>query len=112
MPPNEARPIERRKAERVKVSLKTRWEGILEQKEGVIVDLSTGGCFVLTAHLVQLGELIRIEIEQSLTVWGEVIYKIEEMGFGLRFTAALGEEAQQLDQLVQAHKAPKDEGGK
>lgn len=83
----------------------------MEQKEGTIVDLSIGGCFILTAHLVETGELIRLEMENSLVLWGEVIYQVEEMGFGLKFTAAIGEEAQQLAKLIQEQKE-RDQAGK
>ena len=76
----------------------------MEQKEGTIVDLSTSGCFILTAHLVEAGELIRLEMENSLVVWGEVVYQIEEMGFALKFTATMGDEAQELAKLVQEQK--------
>ncbi len=108
---NERSPVERRKNERVKVNIKARWEGVLEQKEGTIVDLSIGGCFILTAHLVEIGELIRLEMENSLVIWGEVIYQIEEMGFALKFTAAMGEEALQLGKLIQEQKK-RDRAGK
>jgi len=98
---------ERRKAERVKLSLKASWEGILEQQEGEVTDLSTTGCFILTAHQVQRGELIRIEIGESLAIWGEVVYEIEEMGFALRFNA-VGEDRERLAQLIEdAKKARK-----
>ncbi len=83
----------------------------MEQKEGTIVDLSSGGCFILTAHLVETGELIRLEMENSLVLWGEVIYQVEEMGFGLRVTSALGEEGQQLAKLIQEQKE-RDQAGK
>lgn len=111
MPSNERSGIERRKNERVKVNIKARWEGVLEQKEGTIVDLSIGGCFILTAHLVETGELIRLEMENSLVVWGEVIYQIAEMGFALRFNAALGEEGQQVARLILEQKQ-RDQAGK
>ena len=83
----------------------------MEQKEGTIVDLSINGCFILTAHLVETGELIRLEMENSLVLWGEVIYQVEEMGFGLRFNAALDEEGQQVAKLIQAQKK-RDQTGK
>jgi hypothetical protein len=95
--------VERRKAKRVKINLKARWEGILEQQEGEIVDLSTAGCFILSAHQVKRGELIRIEIGESLIIWGEVIYEIEEMGFGLKFNAT-GEDKERLARLIEADK--------
>ncbi|HSP63693.1 MAG TPA: PilZ domain-containing protein [Pyrinomonadaceae bacterium] len=104
MPFNERPPVERRRAERVKVNIKARWEGVLEQKEGTIVDLSIGGCFILTAHLVETGELIKLEIEKPpIQFWGEVIYQVEEMGFGLKFNF-MGEEQQQLAKLIQEEK--------
>jgi hypothetical protein len=111
MSPDKRSPAERRKFERVKVNIKTRWEGVLEQKEGTIVDLSIGGCFILTDHLVETGELIRLEMENSLVFWGEVIYQVEEMGFGLRFSAALGEEAERLASLIEEQKK-RDQVGK
>jgi hypothetical protein len=111
MPLKKRPPAERRRFERVKVNIKVRWEGVLEQKEGTIVDLSIGGCFILTAHLVETGELIRLEMENSLVVWGEVIYQIEEMGFALKFTAALGEEGQQIAKLIHEQKE-RDKAGK
>jgi len=106
-----ASPSERRRFERVRVDLKVQWEGVLEQKQGTLVDLSVGGCFILTSHLVETRELIRLEIEGALTIWGEVIYQIEEMGFALRFNAGLDEQ-QQLEELVQAQKKLKSEGRK
>jgi hypothetical protein len=107
MSPDKRPPVERRRAERVKANIKARWEGVLGQDEGTIVDLSINGCFILTAHLVQTGELIKLEMENSpemensLALWGEVIYQIEEMGFALRFNAVMGEEALQLGTLIQ-----------
>jgi len=95
--------VERRKAGRVKTSLKARWEGPLEQQEGEIVDLSTDGCFILSAHQVKRGELIRIEINVSLFLWGEVIYEIQEMGFGLKFNVT-GEDKERLTEVIEADK--------
>lgn len=111
MSPNERPRVERRRAERVRVNIKARWEGASEQKEGTIEDLSIGGCFILTAHLVKTGELIRLETENSWVFWGEVVYQIEEMGFGLRFTAVIGEEGQQLAELIEEQKK-RDQAGK
>ena len=97
------RRFERRKAKRVKTRLEARWEGILEQQEAEIVDLSIGGCFILSAHQVKRGDLIRIEINESLLIWGEVIYEIEEMGFALKFNAT-DEDRERLAGLIEADK--------
>ncbi|HEV2882944.1 MAG TPA: PilZ domain-containing protein [Pyrinomonadaceae bacterium] len=96
---------ERRQADRVYVQLNARWEGVLARCEGHVVDLSTTGCFVLTADLVKPKELIRVEIqlptEGWLYLWGEVVYRIEEMGFALRFTGVSDMEQAMLDLLLE-----------
>ena len=95
---------ERRQSERVYVQLNARWEGVLARCEGNIVDLSATGCFVLTADRVKPKELIRVEIqlptEGWLYLWGEVVYRIEEMGFALRFTGVSDMEQGMLDLLL------------
>jgi hypothetical protein len=49
-------------------------------------------------------ELIRVEIqlptEGWLYLWGEVVYRIEEMGFALRFTGISDMEQAMLDLLL------------
>ena len=96
---------DRRQAERVYVQLNARWEGVLARCEGHIVDLSTTGCFVLTSDRVKPKELIRVEIqlptEGWLYLWGEVVYRIEEMGFALRFTGVSDTEQAMLDLLLE-----------
>lgn len=96
---------ERRQAERVYVRLNARWEGLLAQCEGHIVDLSATGCFVLTADRVKPKELIRVEIqlptEGWMYLWGEVVYRIEDMGFALRFTGVSEMEEAMLNLLLE-----------
>lgn len=95
---------ERRQAERVYVQLDARWEGVMAQCEGHIVDLSSTGCFVLTSDRVKTKELIRVEVqlptEGWLYLWGEVVYRIEEMGFALRFTGVSDMEQAMLQLLL------------
>jgi len=96
--------VERRKAERVYVQLDARWEGVMAQCEGHIVDLSSTGCFVLTSDRVKPKELIRVEIqlptEGWMYLWGEVVYRIEEMGFALSFTGVSDMEQAMLNLLL------------
>ena len=96
---------DRRQAERVYVRLNARWEGVLAQCEGHIVDLSTTGCFVLTSDRVKTKELIRVEIqlptEGWMYLWGEVVYRIEDMGFALRFTGVSDMEQAMLNLLLE-----------
>ncbi|HKC63140.1 MAG TPA: PilZ domain-containing protein [Pyrinomonadaceae bacterium] len=97
---------DKRKADRAKVSLKARWEGVRAILEGEIIDLSKTGCFILTNDMVKPGELIRLEIQQpksgSLSLWAEVIYQMPEIGFGVHFTSSEESEMKRLDWLVKA----------
>src|SRR4051794_39629639 len=76
---------ERRKVDRVKVSLAVMWEGERATLKGEITDLSVNGCFVLTDDKVKVGESIKLEILQPrsghLFLQGEVIYRMAEIGF-------------------------------
>lgn len=88
-------PIERRIHERVSTNLRVRWEGLLGHHEGVVSDISTGGCFILSEGEVALNELLRIEIEFHngawVKVWGEVTNRAEGIGFGVRHTEIDGD---------------------
>jgi len=95
---------ERRTAERFKVSLPTRWEGVLDRHEGIVTDISTNGCFMLSAGGVTKGELVRVEIqlptEGWIYIWGEVVYQQEEIGFAVQFTGSGEQELQHLQLLI------------
>lgn len=105
---------ERRLKERVKVNLATKWEGARMILTGQLVDLSISGCFILTDDKVSVGELIRLEIklpeEEALYLWGEVIYQMSEIGFGVRFTGADEAEMERLEWLVknEVHRAKQE----
>ena len=96
---------ERRGHGRVRTDLRALWEGVLESRDGTVVDLSVGGCFILTTGAVQPGELIRLEIRPPsggrLLLWGEVVYVMEEMGFALTFTGAGHDEQRALEALME-----------
>ncbi len=95
---------DKRGAKRVEVSLDARWEGVLAQCAGTIVDLSQSGCFILTSDLAAHDELIRLEVElptgRSVHLWGEIVYKISEMGFGVRFTGVSDADRAVLELLI------------
>lgn len=90
----------------MRVSLPVRWEGISCTLSGEIVDLSPSGCFILTDDKVEEGELIRVGITlpsgESLLVWGEVVYRVTEIGFGLRFTGSSDDDFKLFGWLVAA----------
>ena len=60
----------------------------MTQGRGAVCDLSLTGCFVLSGGEVSVGELVRLEIhfpKEISLLWGEVVYRVEEIGFALRF---------------------------
>lgn len=94
---------ERRTAERVRLNLNARWEGLLTEGRGAVSDLSLTGCFVLSGGQVTSGELIRLQIgfsREVATVWGRVVYSVAEIGFALRFTFGGEEEQRALAGLI------------
>lgn len=102
--------MERRLTERYKVQIRARWKGARTQREGIITDISTAGCFILTEDIgVERRELIKIELLLPgglITLWGHVIYKADEIGFGVRFALNIPEEEQKkLEFLVKAESA-------
>lgn len=95
-----------RSAERVLVNLHARWDGNFDQREGTITDISTGGCFVLTAGEVSPMELVEVEIElptegRWVRLWGQVMYFVEEIGFGLRFAGINDEQLALLKRVIE-----------
>jgi len=102
--------MERRLTERIKVDIRVRWEGSRTRREGTVTDISTAGCFVLTEDIgVEKRELVKIELLLPggvITLWGQVIYKADEIGFGLRFAPNNSEEeCRRLEFLVKAESA-------
>ena len=96
---------DRRRSDRVETNLEAHWEGVLTRLAGTIVDLSASGCFILTADQVKPNELIRLEIEMpetSVCLWGEVVYKIPEIGFGVRFTGADAAEEDAIKEYIRS----------
>jgi hypothetical protein len=99
--------MERRLAERIKVNIRARWEGARARRDGTVTDISTAGCFVLTEDMgVEKRELVKIELLLPggvITLWGQVIYKADEIGFGIRFAPNIpDEERRRLEFLVKA----------
>lgn len=96
---------ERRRAPRIRVNFRARWEGSWARREGHISDLSTVGCFILTPDLVKPGEPVKLEIQLhrgEIKIEGQVVYKIEDMGFAIEFTNASDEDRKRLAWLIRA----------
>jgi len=58
--------------------------------QGEVTDLGAGGCFVETHEPVREGDLVKLRIEVpghgDLDIWGNVVYWINDTGFGVRFS--------------------------
>jgi hypothetical protein len=99
--------MERRLTDRYMVHIRARWEGSRTRREGTVTDISTAGCFVLTEDIgVEKRELVKLELLLPggvITLWGHVIYKADEIGFGIRFAPSIPEEERRrLEFLVKA----------
>jgi PilZ domain-containing protein len=99
--------MERRLTERYKVHIRVRWEGTSTRREGIVTDISTAGCFVLTEDIgIERRELVRIELLLPggvIALLGHVVYKADEIGFGVRFAPNVPKEEQKkLELLVKA----------
>ena len=96
---------ERRRATRVHVNFRVWWQGSWARRDGGLADLSIGGCFILTEVLVKEGETVKLEIKLpkgALHLSGEVVYRVEDIGFALRFTDASDIDRKQLQWLIKA----------
>lgn len=91
---------ERRQAKRISTDLTVSWNTADLSRESKITDLSTEGCFILTAARMSVNKLsrvtqvpkkhaIHVELhlahDQRLKLDGEVVYEVERLGFGVRF---------------------------
>jgi len=104
---------ERRRAARISVSFSVQWQGSWARRDGVLADLSIGGCFILTDTLIKVRETVRVEIQipkGQLQFTGEVLYIAEERGFALRFTDASADDLKRLQWLIKAEEYRAERG--
>ena len=83
---------ERRADERFKVNFRILlMRADSTEVEGVVTNLSPGGCFVESEVKVQDDDLVKLRFDLpgrgDLTVWGNVVHWVKDMGFGVRFSA-------------------------
>ena len=94
---------ERRRAQRFHANVRVRWETLKAQGRGDVCDLSSSGCFVLTGGEVVRGELARLELMLAgdvTTLWGNVVYNINEMGFAVRFVFGSEADEQIVERVI------------
>jgi hypothetical protein len=85
----DARKAERRRSPRAPMLLPVTWGRSGESpRQADTGDLSTGGCFVMTAEPARAGERVVVtlpcEATAGLRLSGEIVYRVE-IGFGVRF---------------------------
>ena len=110
---------ERRRAKRISTNLTVRWNTSDFTQDSKITDLSTEGCFILTAERMSVnklsrvtqvpeGDAIHIEVHLSSDEWlklnGEVVYKVERLGFGVRFLNVTTPDEQVLGAFIDKQK--------
>lgn len=80
---------ERRKSERIPLSLEARWEGLSGKHTSRVSDVSLGGCFLDTTVTATEGETIDFEIKLPTGEWlplrGQVAFHQHGVGFSVRF---------------------------
>ena len=107
--PSPSKTYERRGAERVRADLSAHWQGARTRRDGTITDISTSGCFILTSDEVADGETVRVEMRapggRRVSQPGQVVYRVPEMGFAVRFIASSPEESAALQYLFLELKA-------
>jgi hypothetical protein len=83
---------ERRSAERLKVNSRIRlMRADSPEVEGTVTDLGSGGCFVESGVKVREDDLVKLRFDipghGDLTAWGNVVFRVNGTGFGVRFSA-------------------------
>jgi len=86
---------ERRKSERIRTHLPAHWETASGVHQGIIVNGSAGGCFVLAQVEEPGDDLMEIAVQLPngglVRLWGEVAYYLPTEGFGLQFAESSDE---------------------
>ncbi|MDQ3131474.1 MAG: PilZ domain-containing protein [Acidobacteriota bacterium] len=79
----------RRKVERISVTIDVEWEGLAGRSSGTISDISVIGCFILSSGELSDGESVKIFLPltdgMKVQFWGEVVNHVFEIGFAVRF---------------------------
>jgi hypothetical protein len=97
---------ERRADRRHKVNFRVNMtRGESPEVEGDVTDLSAGGCFVESDIKVSEDDLVKLRLSLpgrgDLTIWGNVVFHVEDKGFGLHFSAfSQGDARDVLEELL------------
>lgn len=95
---------QRRKYPRVRLPLETRWEGQSGKHEARVDEIGLGGCYIESLGQVTVGERIVFQIQTPEGRWlilhGEIVYRQQDMGFGVRFLPLAPSTEQQLVEII------------
>jgi CheY-like chemotaxis protein len=98
---------ERRKHQRIPVSLEVVWEAAASKHDARMSDLSFSGCYIDTIGHVSLGEAVVFRVHLPTGHWvqlrGEVAHHLPGVGIGLRLTRLTEEEQILIEQVLLAH---------
>lgn len=98
---------DRRSAERIEVSVEIEWANETGVRRATLSDVSSGGCFVLTAGEVADGEVVRLLFPLSdgarVEFLGEVTNHVPEIGFAARFVGLTNLQREFLQNFAELH---------
>jgi len=90
---------------RVRTSVHIHW-GVTEEcpRNGKMTSLSVDSCFIQTKAEVIVGQTIHVDLKNSLgsplMLRGEIYYRLERLGFGVRFAEVSEEEREKLKEII------------
>ena len=96
--------LERRAAERYKLTVDIEWENIFGRRIGTLGDISVKGCFILGAGEIHDGEIVRLFLPSiggtKVQLLGEVSNHDFEIGFGAFFIDLTGSQKDFLESFI------------
>jgi hypothetical protein len=105
--------IEKRRAVRVRVNLDVLFTDALRQHKGTISDISTTGCFILSAGQATprqpITVIIQLPSNRTINLKGHVVYNTPEIGFALEFFDLSPNELGFIEKLVKRFLQPPSE---
>ena len=98
---------ERRSEKRVRVAADIEWANEGEMRPGRLGDLSSKGCFVLTAGEFADGEIVRLFFPMTdgskLEIVAEVRNYVEDIGFAARFVSLSDSQREFVRNFAELH---------
>jgi|SRR6478672_1235877 len=100
---------DRRIDERFALDINIKWEGSSGIWEGTLSDISLTGCFILGPGDVVDGDRVRIDFPLiaggTLSLWGEVMNHVYEIGFGAKFIGMTETQKTYLERFIDTLRA-------